>query len=68
MKYDVMHNVLIAKSCTSEHFKDELLATDNKLLCDALIDEFWGSGLFYNLTTTTKHVHWSGLTIWETSL
>ena len=27
MKYDVMHNVLIAKTCTSEHFKDELLAT-----------------------------------------
>ena len=27
MKYDVLHNVLIAKACTSEHFKDELLAT-----------------------------------------
>ena len=29
MKYDVMHNVQIAKACTSEHFKDELLATGN---------------------------------------
>ena len=45
MKYDVMHKVLIAKACTSEYFKEELLATGNKLLCEALIDEFWGSGL-----------------------
>ena len=58
MKYDVVHNVLIAKSCTSEHFKDELLATCNKLLCEALIDEFWGSGLSYNLTIRTKPEHW----------
>ena len=27
MKYDVTHNVLIAKACTSEHVKDELLGT-----------------------------------------
>ena len=27
MKYDVMHKVPIAKACTSEHFKDELLST-----------------------------------------
>ena len=53
-----MHNVLIAKACTSEHFKDELLATDNKLQCEALIDEFCGSGLSYNLTITTKPEHW----------
>ena len=60
MKYDVMHNVLIAKACTSEHFKDEFLATGNKLLCEALIDEFWGSGPSYNLTITTKPEHWLG--------
>ena len=39
MKYDVVHNVLIAKACTSKHFKDELLAIGNKILCEALI--YW---------------------------
>ena len=60
MKYDVMQSVIIAKACSSDKFKDELLRSGEKLLTEGLSDMYWGSGLPYNLTTNTKPQYWPG--------
>ena len=60
MKYDVMQSVIIAKACSSDKFKDELLRSGEKLLSEGLSDMYWGSGLPYNLTINTKPQFWPG--------
>ena len=55
-----MQNVLIAKVCTSERFKNDLMASDGKLLCEGLTDMYWGSGLSLYFTNTTKPQYWPG--------
>ena len=60
IKYDVMERVLQEKAKCSEEFRAALLATDNKLLIEARQDFWWGSGMTYNMTTTTKPIHHPG--------
>ena len=60
IKYGIMQNVLIAKACTSERFKENLMASDGKLLCEGLTDMYWGSGLSLYFTNTTKPQYWPG--------
>ena len=59
-KYNVMEKVLIAKAEASAEFRAALLQTDDKLLVEARPDEWWGSGLSYSLTLTTKPVFYPG--------
>ena len=40
IKYGIMQNVLIAKACTSVRFKNVLMASDGKLLCEGLTDMY----------------------------
>ena len=44
-KCGIMQNVIIAKAYTSERFKNDLMASDGKLLCEGLTDMYWGSDL-----------------------
>ena len=60
IKYNVMEIVLQEKANCSEEFRLELLATDNKLLIEARQDLWWGSGMTYNMTTTTKPINHPG--------
>ena len=60
IKYGNMQNVLIIKTCTSERFKNDLMASDGKLLCEGLKDMYWGSGLSLYFTNTTKPQYWPG--------
>ena len=54
VKYGVMEKVLHAKANCSKDFRESLLATGEKQLIEARADLWWGSGMPYNLTTTTK--------------
>ena len=60
IKYNVMERVLQEKAKCSEEFRSELLATDNKLLIEARQDLWWGSGMTYDMTTTTKPINHPG--------
>ena len=54
VKYDVMRQVLRAKAESSEVFRQHLLDTGDKYLVESSVtDNYWGSGLSYNLTITT---------------
>ena len=56
VKYDVMRQVLRAKSESSEVFWQNILDTGDKYLVESSVtDNHWGSGLSYNLTITTPH-------------
>ena len=50
IKYDVMKEILRAKLSSSQQFKDALLDTGDKILVEARIDDYWGSGLSHALT------------------
>ena len=54
IKYDVMKEVLRAKLSSSQQFKDALLDTGDKILVEARIDDYWGSGLSHALTVNTN--------------
>ena len=54
VKYGVMEKVINAKANCSKDFRESLLATGEKRLIEARADLWWGSGMPYNLTTTTK--------------
>ena len=55
MKLSVMKEVLTAKLQSSVDFKNYLLSTDNRILVEASpYDNYWGSGLPFNVTCTTK--------------
>ena len=58
IKYGIMQNVLIAKACTNERFKNDFMASDDKLLCEGLTDMYWGSGLSLYFTNTRKLQYW----------
>ena len=53
IKCDVMKEVLSAKMKCSKPFRDALIASGTKVLVEARLDDFWGSGLTYNLTLNT---------------
>ena len=55
-----MERVLQERDNCSEKFRSELLATDNKVLIEARQDLWWGPGMTYNMTTTTKPIHHPG--------
>ena len=55
-----MERVLQENANCSEEFRLELLATDNKLLIEARQNLWWGSGMTYNMTTTTKPINHPG--------
>ena len=54
IKYSVMGEVQRAKAVSSTTFREALLATGDKLLVEGLRDTYWGSGMHYNQTLTTK--------------
>ena len=54
IKYDVMERVLKEKANCSEKFRKELLSTGTKLLIEPRQDLWWGSGLSFKMTSTTK--------------
>ena len=54
VKYGVMETVIHAKANCSKDFRESLLVTGEKRLIEARADLWWGSGMPYNLTTTTK--------------
>ena len=54
IKYSVMVEVQRAKAVSSTTFREALLATGDKLLVEGLRDTYWGSGMHYNQTLTTK--------------
>ena len=54
IKYDVMERVLKEKANCSEEFRKELLSTGTKLLIEPRQDLWWGSGLSFKMTSTTK--------------
>ena len=58
IKYGIMKNVLNAIECTSERFKYDLMASDDKILCEGFTDMYWGSGLSLYFTNTTKPQYW----------
>ena len=61
VKYDVMRQVLRAKAESSEVFRQHLLDTGDKCLVESSVtDNYWGSGLSYNLTITTLPELWPG--------
>ena len=49
-----MERILQAKLKSSKAFRDELLATGNKILIEARHDVWWGSGLSFKMSTSTK--------------
>ena len=57
IKYEVMERVLNEKADCSEEFRKELIATGTKLLIEPRQDLWWGSGLSYKMTSTTKPSH-----------
>ena len=54
IKYGVMEKILQTKLKSSKAFRDELLATGNKILIEARHDVWWGSGMSFKMSTTTK--------------
>ena len=54
IKCDVTKEVLRAKMTSSQQFKDALLDTGDKILVEAQIDDYWGSGLSHALTVNTN--------------
>ena len=40
INYGIMQNVLIAKVCTSDRFKNGVMASEGKLLCEGLTDMY----------------------------
>ena len=54
IKYGVMERILQAKLKSSKAFRDELLATGNKILIEARHDVWWGTGMSFKMSTTTK--------------
>ena len=54
IKYGVMEKILQAQLKFSKAFRDELLATGNKILIEARHDVWWGSGMSFKMSTTTK--------------
>ena len=54
VKYDVMRQVLKAKAKSSEVFRQHLSDTGDTCLVESSVtDNYWGSGLSYNLNITT---------------
>ena len=49
-----MERILQGKLKSSKAFRDELLATGNKILIEAFHDVWWGSGMYFKMSTTTK--------------
>ena len=60
IKYEVMERVLNEKANCSEEFRKELIATGTKILIEPRQDLWWGSGLSYKMTSTTKPSHHPG--------
>ena len=61
VKYDVIRQVLRSKAESSEVFRQHLLDTGDKCLVESSVtDNYWGSGLSYNLTITTLPELWPG--------
>ena len=60
MKCTVMKDVLRAKLESSETFKEALIKSGDKKLVEARVDDFWGSGLTYNLTLNTRQDKYPG--------
>ena len=54
LKFGVMERVLQAKLKSNKAFRDELLATGNKIIIEARQDLWWGSGMSFRMSTTTK--------------
>ena len=48
IKYNVIKDVLISKLRTNSRFRDALLLSEDKILVEALSDNFLGCGLPYN--------------------
>ena len=59
-KYDVMKDVLRAKLRCSQLFRDELIKSGDKLLVEARLDDYWGSGLTMSITATTNPKNYPG--------
>ena len=59
-KYDVMRDVLRAKLRCSQLFRDELIKSGDKLLVEARLDDYWGSGLTMSITATTNPKNYPG--------
>ena len=55
-----MEKILRAKLKSSKAFRVELLATGNKILIEARHDVWWGSGMSFKMSTTTKHEYHPG--------
>ena len=49
-----MERGLQAKLKSNKAFRDELLATGNKIITEARQDLWWGSGMSFRMSTTTK--------------
>ena len=60
IKYEVMERVLHEKAHCSEEFRNELISTGTKLLIEPRQDMWWGSGLSYQMTSTTMPSHHPG--------
>ena len=60
IKYDVMREVLQAKLDSNPSFQKALLETGDQKLVEGREDMCWGSGLPFNLTTTTDPKYWPG--------
>ena len=60
MKCTVMKDVLRAKLESSQPFKEALIKSGDKKLVEARVDDFWGSGLSYNLTLNTRQDKYPG--------
>ena len=60
VKYDVMKAVQEAKAESSYLFREQLLESGDKMLCEGLPDPYWGSGLNIENTITTKPEFWPG--------
>ena len=59
-KYGVMDQVIRAKANSSPTFRKFLIDTGDKILCEGREDHYWGTGLNYNLTISTKSDFWPG--------
>ena len=59
-KYDGMRDVLRAKLRCSQLFRDEHIKSGDKLLVEARLDDYWGSGLSMSITATTNPKNYPG--------
>lgn len=56
----IMEDVLRAKLRSSDAFREALIASGQRVLVEAQLDDYWGSGLVSSLTATTKREFWPG--------